>query len=135
MINFGNFVILDVLTAVTIRSNISGMGCHVVWCMHSKHSACCLLGILFHPEDRCMFLCNISELPSDYAISHPEDSTLGTYFDRLARTTAILESQTNISISIYPGFYSPLLGLGRFFSFLNFYTVGRTLWTGDQPVI
>jgi hypothetical protein len=29
--------------------------------------------------------------------------------------------------------YSPLLGLGRFFSFLILYTVGRTPWTGDQP--
>jgi hypothetical protein len=28
----------------------------------------------------------------------------------------------------------PLLGLGRFFSFLILYTVGRTPWTGDQPV-
>jgi hypothetical protein len=26
--------------------------------------------------------------------------------------------------------YSPLLGLGRFFSFLITYTVGRTPWTG-----
>jgi hypothetical protein len=25
------------------------------------------------------------------------------------------------------------LDLYRFFSFLNLYTVGRTLWTGDQP--
>jgi hypothetical protein len=31
-------------------------------------------------------------------------------------------------------FYSPLLGLGRFFSFLILYTVGRTPWTGDQSV-
>jgi hypothetical protein len=30
--------------------------------------------------------------------------------------------------------YSPLLDLGHFFSFLIFYTVGRTPWTGDQPV-
>jgi hypothetical protein len=30
--------------------------------------------------------------------------------------------------------YSPLLGLGRFFSFLVLYTVGRAHWTGDQPV-
>jgi hypothetical protein len=30
--------------------------------------------------------------------------------------------------------YSPLLGLGRSFSFLILYTVGRTPWTGDQPV-
>jgi hypothetical protein len=30
-------------------------------------------------------------------------------------------------------FYSPS-DLGRFFSFLILYTVGRTPWTGDQPV-
>jgi hypothetical protein len=30
-------------------------------------------------------------------------------------------------------FYSPLLGLGRFFSFLILYTVGRTPWMGDHP--
>jgi hypothetical protein len=30
--------------------------------------------------------------------------------------------------------YSPLLGLGLFLSFLILYTVGRTLWMGDQPV-
>jgi hypothetical protein len=30
--------------------------------------------------------------------------------------------------------YNPLLGLGSFFSFLILYTVGRTPWTGDQPV-
>jgi hypothetical protein len=29
--------------------------------------------------------------------------------------------------------YSPFLGLGRFFSFLNLYTVGRVPWTGDEP--
>jgi hypothetical protein len=36
---------------------------------------------------------------------------------------------------IYLWLYSPLLGLGRSFSFLTFYTVGRAPWTGDQPVI
>jgi hypothetical protein len=30
--------------------------------------------------------------------------------------------------------YSPLLVLGRFFSFLILYTSGRSPWTGDQPV-
>jgi hypothetical protein len=30
--------------------------------------------------------------------------------------------------------YSPLLGLGCFFSSLTFYTVGRTPWTGDQSI-
>jgi hypothetical protein len=31
------------------------------------------------------------------------------------------------------GLYSPLLDIGRCFSFLIFYAVGRTPWTGDQP--
>jgi hypothetical protein len=30
--------------------------------------------------------------------------------------------------------YSPLLDLGRFFSFLTIYTVGMTPWAGDRPV-
>jgi hypothetical protein len=30
--------------------------------------------------------------------------------------------------------YSPLLDLGCFFAFLILYTVGRTPWTGEQPV-
>jgi hypothetical protein len=34
----------------------------------------------------------------------------------------------------YYGAYSPLLNLGRFFSFLILYTVGRTPWMGVQPV-
>jgi hypothetical protein len=38
-------------------------------------------------------------------------------------------------LSIYRWLYSPFLGLDRFFfSFLIFYTVGRTPWTEDQPV-
>jgi hypothetical protein len=32
------------------------------------------------------------------------------------------------------GFTVLLLGLGRFFSFLTLYTVGRIAWTGDNPV-
>jgi hypothetical protein len=40
----------------------------------------------------------------------------------------------SIYLSIYLWLYSPLLDLGRFFSFLILYTIGRTLWTGDQPV-
>jgi hypothetical protein len=37
-------------------------------------------------------------------------------------------------ISTYLRLYSPFLDLGRFFSFLILYTVGRTPWTEDQPV-
>jgi hypothetical protein len=38
------------------------------------------------------------------------------------------------SLSLYLWLYSPFLGLGLFFSFLVFYTDGRTFWTGKQPV-
>jgi hypothetical protein len=38
------------------------------------------------------------------------------------------------NIFIHPWLYRPLSDLGRFFSFLILYTVGKTPWTGDQPV-
>jgi hypothetical protein len=38
------------------------------------------------------------------------------------------------TVSVDLWFYVPLLCLGRFFTFLIFYTVGWTPWTGDQPV-
>jgi hypothetical protein len=40
----------------------------------------------------------------------------------------------SIYLSIYLSIYSPLFDHGRFFSFLIFYTVGMTPWTGDQPI-
>jgi hypothetical protein len=40
----------------------------------------------------------------------------------------------SIYLFIYLWLYSPSLDLGRFFSFLILYTVGRTPWTSDQPV-
>jgi hypothetical protein len=49
-----------------------------------------------------------------------------------------LSDPTNIFLSciltIYLWLYSLLLGTGRFCSFWIVYTVGRTRWTGDQPV-
>jgi hypothetical protein len=33
------------------------------------------------------------------------------------------------------GSTAPILAMGRLFSFLIFYTVGRTSWTGDQPAV
>jgi hypothetical protein len=39
-----------------------------------------------------------------------------------------------LSLYVYLWLCSPLLDLGCFFSFLILYTVGRTPWTGDQPV-
>jgi hypothetical protein len=41
---------------------------------------------------------------------------------------------SSLILPIYLRLYSPLLGLGCFFSFLIIYTVGRTPWMGDQPV-
>jgi hypothetical protein len=52
-------------------------------------------------------------------------------------------SEIGLRLSYYYYYYyyyycygstSLLLGLSRFFSFLILYTVGRTPWTGDQPV-
>jgi hypothetical protein len=37
-------------------------------------------------------------------------------------------------LPIYLWLYSPFAGPWLLFQFLNLYTVGRTLWTGDQPV-
>jgi hypothetical protein len=42
-----------------------------------------------------------------------------------------MKMKYNISLSIY-GSAALLLDLGRFFSFLNLYIVGRTPWTGDR---
>jgi hypothetical protein len=44
-----------------------------------------------------------------------------------------LRHQVKLLVSMYLWLYSPLLGLGCFFSFLNFYIVGRTRWTGISP--
>jgi hypothetical protein len=40
----------------------------------------------------------------------------------------------SLSSHFYLWLYSPMLDLGCFLSFLILYTVGRTPWTGDQPV-
>jgi hypothetical protein len=49
-------------------------------------------------------------------------------------TVIALPLPLSIYLSIYLWLYSLLLNLGGFFSFLILYTVGRTPWTGDQPV-
>jgi hypothetical protein len=45
-----------------------------------------------------------------------------------------LSTYPHTYLPVYLWFYSPLLGLGRFFSFLIFYIVSRTPWTSDQSV-
>jgi hypothetical protein len=54
--------------------------------------------------------------------------------------TPIMKIWVYITLCLLIPFYLSIYGstalvdLGRFFSFLNLYTVGETLWTGDQPV-
>jgi hypothetical protein len=60
-----------------------------------------------------------------------------TQLKQCSLTYEIGERHTNViqdSLLLLLWLYSPLLSLGRFFSFLIPYTVGRTPWTGDQPV-
>jgi hypothetical protein len=45
-----------------------------------------------------------------------------------------VEGTNTVYRSVSLWLYSPLLDLGRFFSFLILYTVGRTHWTGVQPI-
>jgi hypothetical protein len=56
------------------------------------------------------------------------------FFYILIKAGITVETPLNQLLSIYLWLCSPLLDLGRFFSFLTLYTVGRTPWTGDQPV-
>jgi hypothetical protein len=66
------------------------------------------------------------------SIVHNNDDMkrLDTALERRAHSMSF----TNILPTIYLWLYSPLLELGRFFSFLILYTDGRTPRTGDQPV-
>jgi hypothetical protein len=47
---------------------------------------------------------------------------------------ATKEIITQFLICVYLWLCSPLLNLGRIFSFLILYTIDRTPWTSDQPV-
>jgi hypothetical protein len=66
---------------------------------------------------------------------------LKSSFQSLRRSTTNVNNfhcASNLSYYFYTiiifWLYGPFLGLGSFFSFLILYTVGRTPWTGDQPV-
>jgi hypothetical protein len=48
--------------------------------------------------------------------------------------SAYLLGTVNILLYYYYGSNNPLLGFDRLFSVLILYTVGRTPWTGDQPI-
>jgi hypothetical protein len=51
----------------------------------------------------------------------------------LLRECSSADTNPDVCLSIY-GSTVLLLDLSRFFSFLILYAVGRTPWTGDQPV-
>jgi hypothetical protein len=46
----------------------------------------------------------------------------------------IQQPYLSVCLFIYLWLYNPLSDIGRFFSFLILYTVGRTPWTGQQAV-
>jgi hypothetical protein len=63
---------------------------------------------------------------------YPEPDQSSQYHPNLSHLAH--EKGSAVVSSIYLWLYSPSLALGRFFSFLIFYTVGRILWMGDQSV-
>jgi hypothetical protein len=58
---------------------------------------------------------------------------VGKVHQRQIMRLCMLNSLSFLCLSLY-GSAVPLLDLARFFSFLILYTVGRTPWTGNQPV-
>jgi hypothetical protein len=68
---------------------------------------------------------NLHSKPKTWIIS------LALEADTAIRTLLIL---LLLLLLLFLWLYGPLLDLGRFFSLLILYTVGRTPWTGDQPV-
>jgi hypothetical protein len=59
-------------------------------------------------------------------------TVIQTYVYKTLLFLLFLTIQYIFQLSLSLWLYSPL-DLGRFFSFLILYTVGRTPWTGDQP--
>jgi hypothetical protein len=87
-----------------------------------------------------VFSRKVSDFLRDYTASHSwRQYSLFQIFlgDLQLRSPSKMATKTkkfSQLTSIYLWLYSPLLDLCRFFSFLIFYTVGRTPWTGVQPV-
>jgi hypothetical protein len=75
------------------------------------------------------------------ALGYENQNELATdYFHRQRLSNSMTHSlfifgKLAVAYHCLPLWLYSLLDLGRFFSFLILYTVGRTLWTGDQPVV
>jgi hypothetical protein len=71
---------------------------------------------------------------SSYSVSRRLTDVSGWNGTLIAVVQHWLFMHVSILLFLLLWLYSPLLGLGPFFSFLILYTAGRTPWTGDQSV-
>jgi hypothetical protein len=62
-------------------------------------------------------------------------TTMIRYEDNDKNILTGVEAPTACGHTFNPWLYSPLLDLGRFFSFLILHTVGIIPWTGDEPFV
>jgi hypothetical protein len=128
-------------------SLISRQQCHVILVLKFRNS-------YLHYVCKTMQKCPIISKPIKHYGSHQTPLVLYYAHNLILKSIwgVILWVATNIlwstnhhhankdkSYVILPNYLpmplrSFLLDLGRFFSFLILYTVGRTPWTGDQPV-
>jgi hypothetical protein len=83
----------------------------------------------------CKWTDRFSEFTRSAAANAPEPKAI-VYLSTYLQTYQPTHQPTYLPtyLPIYVWLYSPLLDLGRFFSFLILYAVGRTPWTGDQPI-
>jgi hypothetical protein len=82
---------------------------------------------------RGLTICHSRVLHPDALINKPTVKFRGEMMQGLLskwQGRLYAQAPCNARITIYLWLYSPLLDLCRFFSFLIFYTVGRTPWTG-----
>jgi hypothetical protein len=84
------------------------------------------------------FSCSLIRLVSSLEL---HSGKIGTTRHDTSSHNIILWQQDSYELKFYIYLYIYIYGsttfvdLGRFFSFLILYTVGRTLWTGVQPVV
>jgi hypothetical protein len=107
--------------------------------MISSVTCCNKVNDVDKKSDRLQNIFGTKQILWNYSIFWPSDHFHETWYERCAsgghRSVVLhctfLQSVTTLLLL---WFYSPLLHLGSIFSFLILHTVGRTPWTGDQPV-
>jgi hypothetical protein len=84
----------------------------------------------------CAFVVAGTCIPSRcLAMNVSYDSTIPAFRRNMIFLSVCLSVCLSLRPSIYLWLYSSLLDLGRFFSLLILYTVGRTPWASDQLVV